>query len=126
LIGDTALVHALPFVDPFMIDIKDAAKVHVKAMESNIKTNKQKRLICNGDQFEWIDALMLLKEQRPELKNRIVSDLDLIDRLNQLRAPARLSTKLSEAVLGIKKGDYIDWKTCILGAIDMFVAWEAC
>ena len=72
-----------------------------------------KRFVLSTSTFTWVEAVELLAEKRPELKDR----LPVITGDEPPLGPvAKLDTSKTESVLGMK--DFVKWQDTILDTID--------
>jgi len=98
---------------PLSVDVRDVARAHVLALKLPPTSLSPKRFILSTNTFIWKDAIELLAEKRPELKER----LPVITRNEPPVAPfATLDTSKTESMLGMK--DYIKWQDTVLDTVD--------
>ncbi len=94
------------------VDVRDVARAHVLALKLP-PSEALKRFVVSASTFTWKDAIELLGEKRPELKER----LPVITGKESPVAPcATLDTSKTESVLGMK--DYIKWEDTVLDTVD--------
>jgi nucleoside-diphosphate-sugar epimerase len=83
---------------PAVVDVRDVAKAHVRALEVGRKEPEQKRYLVNGGNLSWKEAAIHLKKVHPELN--VTKPEDIKD----LPGPAsKYDTSRAEADLGIKE-----------------------
>ena len=99
---------------PMNIDVRDVAKAHVLALKlAPSPRETPKRFVLSSSTFTWLDAAEMLKEKRPELKDR----LPVITGNEPSLGPiATLDTSKTESVLGLR--DYVKWQDTVLDTID--------
>ena len=98
---------------PLSVDVRDVARAHVLALDLPPSEGSQKRFILSPNTFRWSEAVELLVEKRPELRERLPvvkagpSDLGPV---------ATLDISKTESVLGMK--NYVKWQDTILDTVD--------
>ena len=97
---------------PTNIDVRDVAKAHVLALKLPPRETP-KRFVLSSSEFTWIEAVELLAEKRPELKDRLPV---ITGNEPPLGPVAKLDTSKTESVLGMR--DYIKWQDTVLDTID--------
>ncbi|KAF8640305.1 hypothetical protein AX16_010200 [Volvariella volvacea WC 439] len=128
-----------PTVLPNYVDVRDAARAHVAALElpplvippgaaRNQQALQKKRFLVCGGILTWRNSILLLHEKRPELKNRLLErdtygDVDVQQDMN-----ITISVSRAEEVLGFGKGkgkvEWIGWEKCLLDTVDSFLEAE--
>ena len=97
---------------PMNVDVRDVARAHVLALKLP-PSSMPKRFILSTSTFTWTDAVALLAEKRPELKERLPV---VTGREPPLGPVAKLDTSKTESVLGME--NYIKWQDTVLDTID--------
>ena len=97
---------------PMNVDVRDVARTHVLALKLP-PSETLKRFILSTSTFTWTEAVALLAEKRPELKERLPV---VTGREPPLGTVATLDTSKTESVLGMK--NFIKWQDTILDTID--------
>ena len=97
---------------PINVDVRDVARAHVLALKLP-PSSMPKRFILSTSTFTWADAVALLAEKRPELKERLPV---VTGKEPSLGPVATLDTSKTESVLGMK--NFIKWQDTILDTID--------
>ena len=97
---------------PTNVDVRDVAKAHVLALKLPPRETP-KRFVLSSSEFTWIEAVELLAEKRPELKDRLPV---ITGNEPPLGPVAKLDTSKTESVLGMR--DYVKWEDTILDTID--------
>jgi nucleoside-diphosphate-sugar epimerase len=97
---------------PMNVDVRDVARAHVLALKLP-PSETLKRFVLFTSTFSWIDAVELLAERRPELKERLL----VITGTEPPVGPfATLDTSKTESVLGMK--NFVKWQDTVLDTID--------
>jgi nucleoside-diphosphate-sugar epimerase len=97
---------------PLNVDVRDVARAHVLALKLAPTSSMPKRFITSTSTFTWTEAIELLAEKRPELKER----LPVVSNPETLGPFAKLDTSKTESVLGMK--NYIKWQDTVLDTVD--------
>jgi nucleoside-diphosphate-sugar epimerase len=98
---------------PLSVDVRDVARAHVLALKLPPSSQSPKRFILSTGMFTWKDAIELLAEKRPELKER----LPVITGTEPPVGPfATFDTSKTESVLGMK--NFVEWQDSILDTVD--------
>ena len=97
---------------PMNVDVRDVARAHVLALKLP-PSSTPKRFILSTSTFTWTDAVALLAEKRPELKERLPV---VTGKEPPLGPVAKLDTSKTESGLGMK--DYVKWQDTVLDTID--------
>ena len=97
---------------PMNVDVRDVARAHVLALKLP-PSETPKRFVLSTSTFTWTDAVVLLAEKRPELKERLPV---VTGREPPLGPVATLDTSKTESVLGMK--NFIKWQDTVLDTID--------
>ena len=97
---------------PNNVDVRDVARAHVLALKLP-PSSTLKRFILSTSTFTWIDAVALLAEKRPELKERLPV---VTGEEPPLGPVAKFDTSNTESGLGMK--NYIKWQDTVLDTID--------
>ena len=97
---------------PMNVDVRDVARAHVLALKLP-PSETPKRFILSTSTFTWTDAVALLAERRPELKERLPI---VTGREPHLGPVATLDTSKTESVLGMK--NFIKWQDTVLDTVD--------
>jgi nucleoside-diphosphate-sugar epimerase len=102
---------------PFFCDVRDVAKAHVLALETD-KVDGMRVPLCGGA-FTWKDAVEELLETRPELKDRLIP-------LSTAKPPpgpmASIDTTIAKEYLGLK--EFNGWKQTLSDTVDSLLALE--
>lgn len=98
---------------PLNVDVRDVARAHVRALKLPPSTTL-KRFVLSTSTFRWTEAIELLAEKRPELKERL--PVVVAGREAPLGPVATLDTSKTESVLGMK--DYVKWQDTVLDTVD--------
>ncbi|KAI9464924.1 NAD-P-binding protein [Lactarius psammicola] len=98
---------------PLSVDVRDVARAHVLALKLPPSSESPGRFVLSTSTFTWKDAIELLAEKRPELKERLPV---ITGREPPLEPFATLDTSKTESVLGMK--NYIKWQDTVLDTID--------
>ncbi|KAI9464923.1 NAD-P-binding protein [Lactarius psammicola] len=97
---------------PQSVDVRDVALAHVLAFKLP-PSESPKRFILSTSTFTWKDAIELLAEKRPELKERLPV---ITGREPPLGPFSTLDTSKTESVLGVR--NYVKWQDTVLDTID--------
>ena len=97
---------------PMSVDVRDVARAHVLALKLP-PSETPKRFVLSTSTFIWTDAVALLAEKRPELKERLPV---VTGKEPPLGPVATLDTSKTESVLGMK--NYVKWQDTVLDTID--------
>ena len=99
---------------PLSVDVRDVARAHVLALKVPPSADDApKRFIASSNRFTWKEAVELIAQARPELKER----LPVVTGKEPEVAPfAKLDTSTTERVLGLKS--YIKWQDTVLNTVD--------
>jgi nucleoside-diphosphate-sugar epimerase len=100
---------------PLNVDVRDVARAHVLALKLPPSSSSEapKRFIVSTNTFTWTEAIELLAEKRPELKER----LPVVSNTATLVGPvATLDTGKTESVLGME--NYVKWQDTVLDTVD--------
>ena len=99
---------------PLSVDVRDVARAHVLALKVPPSADAApKRFIASSNRFTWKEAVELIAQARPELKER----LPVVTGKEPEVAPfAKLDTSTTETVLGLKS--YIKWQDTVLNTVD--------
>lgn len=102
----------------YMVDVRDAAKAHILALDTApLKDGRDKRInICKT--FTWPEAAQVLREKRPELVGRLPGAEAVA--IPQTNAP--VDVQFAADVLGLTK--YISLEETIVDSIDYALRWE--
>ena len=94
------------------VDVRDVARAHVLALRLP-PSETPKRFILSTNTFTWTDAVGLLAEKRPQLKER----LPIVTGKEPPVGPvATLDTSKTVSVLGMK--NYVKWQDTVLDTVD--------
>ncbi|KAK7022938.1 hypothetical protein VNI00_016828 [Paramarasmius palmivorus] len=107
-----------PHVFGYVVDVRDAAKAHVLALETPPVPGRYKRMIVSSGIFKWRDAVEVVKETHPELEHRLPAPDATLPA--QTDAPMDLSFTIE--VLGMK--EYIPWEKSIIAALEICLEHE--
>jgi nucleoside-diphosphate-sugar epimerase len=98
---------------PLSVDVRDVARAHILALKLPPSSQSPKRFIMSTNTFTWKDAIELLAEKRPELKER----LPVITGTEPPVGPfATLDTSKTESVLGMM--NFVEWQDTVLDTVD--------
>ena len=97
---------------PMNVDVRDVARAHVLALKLP-PSSTLKRFVLSTSTFTWADAVALLAEKRPELKERLPV---VTGKEPPLGPVAKLDTSKTDSELGMK--NYVKWQDTILDTID--------
>ena len=109
-------------------DVRDAAKVAVRALESPpTSVVGRKRIVLSSPHgLDFRKVIEMIREKRPELRERLVG-VDRVPVYAMDRAP--IDFERVEEVVGMKKEDFMPLEKTFLEAVDAVVgvekAWEA-
>ncbi|KAH9047652.1 NAD-P-binding protein [Lactarius hengduanensis] len=98
---------------PLNVDVRDVARAHVLALKPHPSSESPKRFILSTSTFTWKDAVELLAEKRPELRDRLPVVTGGEPRLGPV---VTLDTSKTESELGMK--NYVKWQDTVLNTID--------
>jgi hypothetical protein len=105
------------------IGVKETALAHVRALEvPPLPKPKRKRFILSGAKPTWPEISDYLATSRPNISDRLVKNAD--DTGPRRYACVKVSTKLTEELLGISKEEMGDWRTCVGEGVDELLKWE--
>ncbi|KAF8640271.1 hypothetical protein AX16_010166 [Volvariella volvacea WC 439] len=123
-----------PPVPPNFADIRDAARAHVAALdlaplaipERNQQTLQQKRFLVSNGTLTWKEALLLLHDKRPQLKDRLLAKDTYGDSDPQRDISFSDDVRRAERELGFGKGksEWISWEKCVLDTVDSLLESE--
>jgi nucleoside-diphosphate-sugar epimerase len=105
-------------VAPFSIDVRDVATAHVRALKvpATPEDVQKKRYLVLGGTFLNQDAVQLIAEKRPELKDR------LPNLANAPPAPGTpTKTDCTRAKVDLGLTDYISWQQYVIDTVDDLV-----
>ncbi|KAI9443362.1 NAD-P-binding protein [Lactarius indigo] len=98
---------------PLSVDVRDVARAHVLALKLPPSSESPKRFVLSTTTFTSKEAIELLAEKRPELKER----LPVITGNEPLLGPvATLDTSKTESELGMR--NYVKWQDTVLDTVD--------
>jgi nucleoside-diphosphate-sugar epimerase len=97
---------------PMNVDVRDVARAHVLALKL-FPSSTPKRFVLSTSTFTWTEAVALLAEKRPELKERLPV---VTGKEPPLGPAAKLDTSNTENVLGMK--NFVKWQDTVLDTID--------
>ena len=98
---------------PVSVDVRDVARAHVLALKLPPSEGSQKRFTLSTSTFRWSEAVELLAEKRPELRERLpVVRAEPTD----LGPVATFDTSKTESVLGMK--NHVKWQDTVLDTVD--------
>ena len=98
---------------PLNVDVRDVARAHVLALKVSRNRDTPKRFIVSPYTFTWKEAVELLAQARPELKDR----LPVVTGKERAVLPrSRFDTSATETILGLKS--YVKWQDTVLDTID--------
>ncbi|KAH9002740.1 NAD-P-binding protein [Lactarius hatsudake] len=104
---------------PLNVDVRDVARAHVLALKPHPSSESPKRFILSTSTFTWKDAIELLAEKRPELRDRLPVVTGGEPRLGPV---VTLDTSKTECELGMK--NYVKWQDTVLNTIDNLLRVE--
>jgi nucleoside-diphosphate-sugar epimerase len=100
------------------VDVRDVARAHVLALKLS-PSETPKRFILSTNTFTWKEAIELLAEKRPQLRER----LPVITGKEPPVGPiATLDTSKTVSVLGMK--NYVKWQDTVLDTVDSLLRAE--
>ncbi|KAK0192916.1 hypothetical protein F5146DRAFT_1136731 [Armillaria mellea] len=110
-------------VAPGAIDVRDAARAHVLALQSppSAEVGRKRFAIVSPHRSSYKDALAIIAKERPELKDRL-TDATLAPEWPSYTLP--VDWQKIEDVLGLKADSFIPWEKTILDAVDSLVRIE--
>jgi len=91
----------------------------VLALKVPPSSDAPKRFAVSSSRFTWTEAIELIAQARPELKERLPAITGNEPALGRFGTP---DTSATETVLGLK--DYVKWQDTILDTIDDLVRVE--
>ncbi|KAF8271941.1 NAD-P-binding protein [Lactarius quietus] len=97
---------------PLNVDVRDVARAHVLALKLP-PSSTPKRFVLTTSTFTWTEAIALLAEKRPELKDRLPV---VTGNEPPVGTIARMDTSKTESVLGMKS--YVKWQDTVLDTVD--------
>jgi hypothetical protein len=104
------------------INAYDVAKAHVKALSVGpLSDGRRKRFLVSQGSYTYVEAVRLLKKERPELAWRLPDENDPAGATQSTKV---FDTSFAAEVLGMRQDDYISAKKTVLDTIDQLVAWE--
>jgi len=107
---------------PQHVHVSDVAKAHIKALNApRLDDGRRKRFIVAQGSFTYLEAIRLLKRERPALVSRLPSEEDPAA---NGQSPTEFDTSFTAEILGMKKSEYIPSEKIWLEVIDQLVAWE--
>ena len=102
---------------PLSVDVRDVARAHVLALKlppSPSPGGEEKRFVLSTSTFRWAEAVELLAERRPELRERL--PVVGAEGGSELGPVARMDTSKTESVLGMR--DFVRWQDTVLDTVD--------
>ncbi|KAK0203508.1 hypothetical protein DFS33DRAFT_1332036 [Desarmillaria ectypa] len=110
-------------IAPGAIDVRDAAKAHVLALQSrpSAEVGRKRFAIVSPHNSSYKDALAIIAKERPELTGRL-TDITLAPEWPSYTLP--VEWQKIEDVLGLKADSFIPWDKTILDAVDSLVRLE--
>ncbi|KAF8647119.1 hypothetical protein AX16_006951 [Volvariella volvacea WC 439] len=107
---------------PMYVDVRDVARAHVAALDAppTSEAGRKRILFSSPLNFTYEDVLNLIKDKRPELKDRIIAKA--APTFPFKRAPINYSR--IEQLTGMKEDDFHTFEETILDTIDALVALE--
>ena len=98
---------------PKSVDVRDVARAHVLALELPPSSESPNRFILSTNTFTWKEAIELVAEKRPELKEclPVITEEEL-----PVGPYSTLDTSKTESVLGMK--NYVKWQDTVLDTVD--------
>jgi nucleoside-diphosphate-sugar epimerase len=106
------------------VNASDVAKAHVKALEIPplpASDGRRKRFIISQGCYTYVEAIRLLKKERPELAWRLPDENDPAGTKQSKKV---FDTSLAAEILGMKQADYVGPEKTLLDTIDQLVTWE--
>ncbi|KAL0575551.1 hypothetical protein V5O48_006425 [Marasmius crinis-equi] len=111
------------FISPVYVDVRDLAKAHVRAMTHAPPTSEvgRKRVIISSPHgVDYGRTIELLREKRPELKERLTRREPPVFGYDRLE----VEFDWIEKALGMKKEDFFTWEETLLDGVDQCLAFE--
>lgn len=107
---------------PFYIDVRDIAKAHILALSSapSSKVGRKRVIIASIHELDHAKIIEMIKEKRPELKDRVTKGTAPQFELKRLP----FDTKRLEDVVGFKEADFTPLEDTIFAAIDSLLTLE--
>lgn len=125
----------IPNLSLNVVDVRDVADLHIKAMETSIANNQ--RFIASADgQISLREIATLIENKRPQIAGSISKKtlpnwlLDLTALVNQTAREAKLLKDINRNVSNQKAKEYLDWKvqsnsqTAVLEAVDSLITYK--
>jgi len=107
---------------PQLVNASDVAKAHVKALDVlPLENGQKKRFIISQGNFTYLEAIKLLRRERPELASRLPSE---DDPAAKRQSPTVFDASFAAKILGMAISEYIPAEKTWLDTIDQLVAWE--
>ncbi|KAK7456398.1 hypothetical protein VKT23_010646 [Stygiomarasmius scandens] len=108
------------------VDVKDAAKAHIRALDAPPvyvdKKRRNKRFIVCGSQFTWKEAAEIIRRARPELASRLPIDGEGEGHVSPAQTCMKFDASFTKDVLGMDK--YVPFEETLLGAVDVCLEFE--
>ena len=98
---------------PLNVDVRDVARAHVLALKVPPSADEPKRFILSSSRFTWKEAVELIAQVRPELKERLPG---ITGKEPPVPPFATLDTSATENILGLT--NYVKWQDTVLDTID--------
>lgn len=107
---------------PQQVHAYNVAKAHVKALYTPpLKDGRIKRFIVSQGSFTFLDAIKLIKRERPALASRLPRE---DDPAADKQSPLTFDTSFTSEVLGLRQEEYISAEKTWLDTIDQLLEWE--
>ncbi|KAI0773253.1 NAD-P-binding protein [Trametes elegans] len=113
-----------PQLPPFFCNVRDVARAHVLALQlpkvpAGASVQDKRFLVAGPGAILWPDAVRVLLEKRPALKDR----LPTLENAPPLPGPlSGIDTTRAKEVLGVK--EYVGWEDTLLETIDALLDLE--
>ncbi|KAK7047382.1 hypothetical protein VNI00_006613 [Paramarasmius palmivorus] len=111
-------------VFPGYVDVRDVANAHIRAITHSVPTSQagRKRLVFSSPHHDWnwASAVGILKEKRPELKERLIKATPSSQSIKHITT----DFKRIEEVLSIREDDFLTFEQTLLDAIDNYAKLE--
>lgn len=109
-----------PFAPNWMVDVRDAARAHVLALERlPLPSDDPKRFNVNAATYTWGDAAAYIKKSRPELADRLFPLEDIKPLPGVL---STLDTTRAKEILGFT--EFISVEKALDEAVDAVLGLE--
>ncbi|KIK69245.1 hypothetical protein GYMLUDRAFT_188807 [Collybiopsis luxurians FD-317 M1] len=108
---------------PLYIDIRDIAKAHILAIDSQptSKVGRKRMIISSTHEVDYAEIVKTIREKRPELTDRLITS-EYKPTIPFKRLP--YNQKRLEEVIGMKPSDFTPLYDTILDSVDTIISVE--